>query len=134
MASGNKLWFVYAIECENSSVYIGQTQDAINRWHQHLSGKGAEWTKKYKPVHLFYIERLCSLKEAMSREKELKTSTGRRMLKKKLLDYLGSHLSAGQAGAGEPVEVLLKRILKEKAKMKKVNTSIKKKRPQNHGS
>lgn len=110
MTPGNKLWFVYAIECENSSVYIGQTKDVINRWHQHLSGKGAEWTKKYKPVRLFYIEYLCSLKEAMSREKELKTSTGRRMLKKKLLDYLGSM-------AGEPAEELLKRILEEKSKL-----------------
>jgi predicted GIY-YIG superfamily endonuclease len=124
-------WYVYAIECENNSVYIGQTHDVMNRWRQHLSGRGAEWTKKYKPVRLFYTERLNSLKKAMSREKELKTSTGRRMLKKKLLDYLGSNLSAGQAGAGEQAEELLRRILEEKTKLEAGKKANKKKRLQN---
>jgi predicted GIY-YIG superfamily endonuclease len=100
----NKSWFVYAIECKNNSVYIGQTKDVSKRWEQHISGKGAEWTKRYKPIRLFYLEHLNSLKSAISREKELKTTSGRRMLKKKLLDYHGSQ-------AGEPAEELLKRRL-----------------------
>jgi len=104
-----KSWFVYAIECENNSVYIGQTKDVVNRWNQHNTGKGAEWTKKHKPVRLFYLERTASLKKAMSREKELKKSTGRKMLKKKLQDYLGS-------GTGESAEELLRRILAENKK------------------
>jgi putative endonuclease len=117
-----KTWFVYAIECENSSVYIGQTKDVLNRWNQHNTGKGAEWTKKYKPVRLFYLEHMVSLKKAMSREKELKKSTGRKMLKKKLTEYLGSY-------TGEPAEVLLKRILEEKAKSEGVKKTPRRRTP-----
>ena len=93
-------WYVYAIECSNGSVYIGQAKDILSRWKKHQSGNGARWTKKYKPVCLFYYEQLDTLKEALKREKELKTTTGRRFLKKILI---GSQ-------SGDPTSELLIRI------------------------
>src|SRR5690554_1359977 len=39
-------YFVYCLECEDGSIYIGQTSNLEKRWHQHLEGKGAEWTKR----------------------------------------------------------------------------------------
>ena len=47
----------------------------------HQKGKGAAWTKKYPPVRMFYHEEAPSLCEAMKRERELKKSKGRKMLK-----------------------------------------------------
>ena len=111
-------WYVYAIECSNNSVYIGQTEDLQNRWKQHLSGKGAEWTKKYKPIRLFYCEKLDSLKDALLRERALKKTTGRRFLK--------NVLSGSQTG--EPAEELLKRILAKKAKLQEQTKNRKKKK------
>jgi predicted GIY-YIG superfamily endonuclease len=39
-------WYVYAIECNNGSVYIGQTKKILDRWKLHQKGKAAQWTKK----------------------------------------------------------------------------------------
>jgi putative endonuclease len=80
-------YFVYAILCSNDSVYIGLTKDLAVRWNQHKTGKGgAAWTKKYPPIKMFYCEAVKGrIKRAMARERELKTSTFRKKLKKYLL-------------------------------------------------
>ncbi len=75
------LWYVYAIECDNASVYIGQTRDLIQRWEQHLKGQGAQWTRKYEPLQLFYAEQCKSHLAARRREQELKKTKGRKFLK-----------------------------------------------------
>lgn len=75
------LWYVYAIECDNASVYIGQTRDLTQRWAQHLKGRGARWTRKYKPLRLFYSEECKSYLASRKRERELKKTKGRNFLK-----------------------------------------------------
>lgn len=95
-------WYVYAILCSNGSVYIGQTNNLLNRWELHKKGKGARWTKKWPPIKLFYFEEIDSYKNALHRERELKKSTGRRMLKGLLQKVCLS--------ADEPTEKLLERI------------------------
>ena len=79
--SKSSKWFVYAILCSNDSVYIGQTIDLTARFELHKKGKGARWTKKYPPVRMFYFEETDSHFEAATRERELKKSKGRKMLK-----------------------------------------------------
>ena len=74
-------WYVYAIECNNASVYIGQTRDLTQRWAQHLKGRGARWTRKYKPLRLFYSEECKSYLASRKRERELKKTKGRNFLK-----------------------------------------------------
>ena len=88
-----KKWYVYAIECDNNSVYIGQTFDLANRWILHCTGKGADWTKKHKPVRLFHFETVNSFIDAFHKEKEWKTSNGRRKLKKILLESDGKNIA-----------------------------------------
>lgn len=109
LSSVNK-WFIYAIECENDSFYIGQTSNLQKRWEMHLLGKGADWTKKYKPTFFYEIETCDSLKEAILKEKDWKTTNGRRKIKQIVANLRDSQ-------AGEPAEKLLERILEEKAKM-----------------
>jgi putative endonuclease len=65
-------WYIYAIECEDGSVYIGLTVHMENRWKRHLSGRGARWTKLHKPVRFFYYEEAGSFKEAWHKERDLK--------------------------------------------------------------
>jgi len=80
-------WHIYAIECDNKSIYIGQTKDLEHRWNQHVTGKGgADWTKKHKPVRMFPIEKARTIKEAMIKERKWKTSTGRHRLKKMIVE------------------------------------------------
>jgi predicted GIY-YIG superfamily endonuclease len=105
-------WFVYALECDDGSIYVGQTENIEERWKQHASGKGAEWTKRHPPVRLVHWEEFDSIQAAVNREKELKTGFGRKWLKR---EY-----TAGRTRqAGEPASVLLKRIQAEREKAAK---------------
>jgi len=114
-------FFVYALECEDKSIYIGQTDDVLERWKEHATGKGADWTKKHPPLRLVHWEEYNSREEAIKREKELKTGFGRKWIKREL--------AAGRTRqAGEPSSVLLKRIAKEKARLIKEG-KIKKPKP-----
>ena len=100
-------WFVYVLECEDGSLYKGHSRDVLERWKQHATGRGAEWTKKHPPVRLAHWETFNSKEKAIEREKELKTGYGRK--------WLDREIKAGRTRqAGEPASVLLERIRAEK--------------------
>ena len=114
-------FFVYALECEDKNIYIGQTDDVLARWKEHATGKGANWTKKHPPLRLVHWEEYNSREEAIKREKELKTGFGRKWIKREL--------AAGRTRqAGEPASVLLEKITKEKTRLTKEG-KIKKQKP-----
>ncbi|MBN1471088.1 MAG: GIY-YIG nuclease family protein, partial [Syntrophaceae bacterium] len=104
-----KYW-VYVVKCSNDSNYIGQTENLRKRWEEHLSGKGADWSRKYPPKYVLYWEELPSREEAVKREKWLKTGFGRKWIKREE--------EAGRLRcAGEPASELLKKIKAEKQKL-----------------
>ena len=41
---------VYVLELEKKKVYVGKTHDVEKRVGQHMEGKGASFTKRYKPT------------------------------------------------------------------------------------
>lgn len=45
-------WFLYLIECKNGALYAGITTDIDRRYAQHLSGKGAKYTRANPPRKL----------------------------------------------------------------------------------
>jgi len=61
--------------------YIGYTSDIENRMvsHNHLATKG--YTIKYRPGKIIHTEVFETKTEVLSREKQLKTSTGRTFIK-----------------------------------------------------
>ncbi|MDD5557141.1 MAG: restriction endonuclease subunit S [bacterium] len=75
------VWFVYALECDNGSIYIGHTEDVERRFEEHRQGKGADWTKRHPPRRIAYWEEQPSQSAAIAREKKLKTGSGREWLK-----------------------------------------------------
>ena len=77
------IYFVYAIQCDDDSVYIGQTSDLLRRWEEHCEGK-ARWTAAHKPVEVIYHEEFNTREEAEDREKWLKTGFGRKWIKREL--------------------------------------------------
>jgi len=79
-------YYVYAIKCDDDSIYIGQTHDLKKRWQEHVSGKGADWTKSHKPKQIVHHEVFSTREEAVVREKELKTTNGRRWLKQAITE------------------------------------------------
>ena len=99
-------WFVYVLECEDGSLYKGHSQDVVERWKQHATGHGAEWTSTHPPKRLVHWEEFDSQQAAVSREKDLKTGYGR--------EWLAREIKAGRTRqAGEPASVLLARIKAE---------------------
>ena len=69
---------IYAPKYEK--IYIGYTSDLAGRMlsHNELGHKG--WTKNYRPWKLVHTEMFATKREAMKREKQLKTAKGRRFI------------------------------------------------------
>jgi predicted GIY-YIG superfamily endonuclease len=43
---------VYVLRLQQGKYYVGKTDDINRRFEQHLSGRGAAWTRKYMPIAL----------------------------------------------------------------------------------
>ncbi len=71
-------YFVYILLCQNGSYYTGSTNDVEKRFKDHLTGKGARYTKSHKPIKVIYKEGFSSKTEALKREAEIKSWSRKR--------------------------------------------------------
>jgi putative endonuclease len=62
---------VYILECSNGQYYVGSTNDLSLRFHQHLQGEGASFTRKHFPDKLVYVELFDRIDLAFKREKQI---------------------------------------------------------------
>ena len=85
-ALGN--WCVYVLLCDDGSLYKGKTNNIKRRLNEHISGNGAEHTKRHKPIKLVYIEYFEAESEALQKEKYLKSGGGREWLKANMLSAI----------------------------------------------
>ncbi len=65
-------WFVYILLCDNGSLYTGITKDVTKRFQTHITGKGAKYTKMYKPICVVHTEQYDDHHSAAKREREIK--------------------------------------------------------------
>jgi len=65
-------FYVYLLRCSNGTYYVGHTDDVARRLEEHNTGKGAEHTRKYRPVHLLYTEPFETEQDALRREMQIK--------------------------------------------------------------
>jgi len=79
--SKENTFYAYVLECENGALYKGFTTYINQRYIQHLTGKGAKYTRAHKPICLFYYEIFNSEKEALEREIYLKSGSASEVLK-----------------------------------------------------
>ncbi len=63
--------WVYILECSDGTYYTGSTNNIDIRLAQHVSGEGANYTKKKLPVKLVYVEEFQRVDKAFYREKQL---------------------------------------------------------------
>ena len=61
-------WFLYLIECKGGSLYTGITVDVARRYAQHVSGKGARYTRSHPPVSLSAVLACKDRSEALRAE------------------------------------------------------------------
>lgn len=65
-------WHVYIIQCKDSKLYTGITNNLQRRIKVHNSGKGGRFTRSRTPVKLRYSEALPTKPEALKREAQIK--------------------------------------------------------------
>jgi putative endonuclease len=81
------MYYVYAIQSkQNKIVYIGYTNDLRKRLKEHNLGKVFS-TKPYKPFNLIYYEAYQNKKDALDKEKFLKSGWGKNHIKRVLKHY-----------------------------------------------
>lgn len=77
--------FVYILECADTTLYVGCTNNLEKRIREHNTSKqGAHYTKIRRPVVLRYSETLPNLADARAREAALK-----RLSREKKLQLIG---------------------------------------------
>lgn len=84
--SNGRLYTVYVLKSLSSlKSYVGFSDDVNRRLKEHNSGKNY-YTKRYMPWKIIHTEEFKLLKEAVKREKYLKSASGRRIVLKKLFE------------------------------------------------
>ncbi len=84
----DKFYYVYVLlSKKDGNFYIGYTDDLKKRLDEHNKGK-VQSTKTRTPLILVYYEACRNQKDAIRREKKLKTTWGKRYIKSRLKQYL----------------------------------------------
>jgi len=82
------MFYVYVLSsARGNHLYVGLTNNLRNRVAEHNQGLSPA-TKPYCPWRLVYYEACLTLSDAERREQYLKTTQGRRLLYRRLKDYM----------------------------------------------
>lgn len=81
------MYYVYVLLGNDNKFYTGYTENLKQRFEQHNKGN-VKSTKNRIPLKLIYYEACINGKDALKREKYLKTTWGKRYLNKRLENYL----------------------------------------------
>ena len=82
------MYYTYELQSKvDNQFYIGYSKDLKLRFEQHKAGY-IDSTKNLRPLKLIYYEACLSQKDALQREKYLKTWHGKQFLHKSLKSYL----------------------------------------------
>jgi len=82
------MYYVYLLKSlSDQGWYTGYTEDINRRLEDHNSGKNVS-THARRPFVLMYYEAYLNKRDALGREKFLKSGAGKRFLEKQLRHYL----------------------------------------------
>lgn len=83
-----KFYYIYVLHSDvDNKFYTGYTENLKSRFEQHTKGMVSS-TKDRRPLKLIYSEACLSKKDALHREKYLKTYHGKLFLRNRLKSYL----------------------------------------------
>ena len=81
------MYYTYVIKSiEKDGLYTGSTSNLKRRMLEHNKGLNLS-TKNGKPWHVIYYEACMNEKDAKRREYYLKTTQGKKMLKRRIIEY-----------------------------------------------
>lgn len=67
------MYFLYLIECGDTSLYTGITTDLERRLKEHVEGKGGSYTRSRRAMRIAYTEEYPDRSSALKREAEVKS-------------------------------------------------------------
>ncbi len=67
-----KSYYTYIACCSDQSLYIGSTDNLLNREKRHNEGTGSRYTRARLPIKIIYSELFSTRKEAAQREYQIK--------------------------------------------------------------
>lgn len=65
-------YYLYILQTVDNTLYCGIARDVEKRFMQHLSGKGAKYTRSHKPLKIVYTKEFDSRSEAQKEEYRIK--------------------------------------------------------------
>jgi putative endonuclease len=72
----NKHYAIYIMtNRHNTTLYTGVTNDLKRRVHEHKSGEGSSFTKRYNIIKFVYFELTGDIEAAIQREKQIKAGS-----------------------------------------------------------
>jgi len=81
------VFYVYVLQSKkDGNLYVGYTEDLVKRLKQHNKG-AVESTKYRRRLVLIYYEACIEQRDALRREKYLKTAYGKRYIRNRLREY-----------------------------------------------
>lgn len=84
----SEFYYTYVLlSKKDDKFYTGYSSDLKQRFEEHCTGK-VESTKNRRPFELIYYEACLNQKDAVHREKYLKSFYGKMFIRKRLKSYL----------------------------------------------
>jgi len=81
------MFYIYILLLKNRQLYTGFSANLKRRYYEHKNGK-VRSTATRRPIKLIHYESYLLKSDAERREKFLKTTEGKRLLKQQLRDIL----------------------------------------------
>ncbi|MEK7180774.1 MAG: GIY-YIG nuclease family protein [Patescibacteria group bacterium] len=66
-------YWLYILQCNDNSLYIGITNDLKRRFRQHKNKKGGGYTQAHKVSKIVYTEQFLNRSDALKREAQIKS-------------------------------------------------------------
>ena len=78
-------YYLYILKTVDNTLYCGIARDVLARYEEHLSGKGAKYTRAHKPNEIVYVDIFEDRATAQSEEYRIKKTLTRQQ-KLKLIE------------------------------------------------
>ena len=65
-------YYLYILQTTDNTLYCGIARDVQKRFQEHLSGKGAKYTRSHKPLKIVYTKEFENKSAALKEEIRIK--------------------------------------------------------------
>ncbi|MFA6198162.1 MAG: GIY-YIG nuclease family protein [Patescibacteria group bacterium] len=78
------MWYIYALHCNDGTLYVGSTNSIKRRWFEHQDGQSRS-TRYKRPLRLVWYMAVQYEFQARHLEKYFKVGSGKAILKKRFI-------------------------------------------------